>query len=451
VAARTVRYGRVESVDQSLKTSVHEVLTVLPASSADLGRRDFLRLLGALLGSAGGRGALAGDGEEGLPPVRAITRGPKHHWFGYYDKREFDPTGRYVLGNEVDFEHRSPRPDDAIAVGMVDLRDGDRWIELGTSRAWCWQQGCMLQWLPGSSTEVIWNDRQDGRFVCHILDVATRSRRTLPAPIYAISPDGRWAIAPDFRRLQDVRPGYGYAGIADPGRDDPAPDGAGLWRIDLATGGTDLLFSFRTIARLPYLNDADAGAGAKHWFNHLLVAPDGARFAFLHRWRGKAHGNGFATRLITANADGTNLHVLDPHGKTSHFIWRDPRHILAWAWHPSHGEKFYLYEDRTDNVNVVGPEVMTENGHCTYLKDRRWILNDTYPDRGRLQHPYLYDDTRGTRHPLGHFRSPAEYAGEWRCDTHPRSSPDGRSVVIDSPHGGNGRQLYLIDVSGLVG
>ena len=41
-------------------------------------------------------------------PTRVITQGPKHHWFGYYDKLEFDPTGRYVLAAEVDFEGRSP-------------------------------------------------------------------------------------------------------------------------------------------------------------------------------------------------------------------------------------------------------------------------------------------------------------------------------------------------------
>jgi hypothetical protein len=66
-----------------------------------------------------------------LPPVRAITRGPKFHWFSYYDKLQFDPTGRYALAMEVDFEHRTPRADDVIRVGMVDLADGDRWIELG--------------------------------------------------------------------------------------------------------------------------------------------------------------------------------------------------------------------------------------------------------------------------------------------------------------------------------
>ena len=89
--------------------------------------------------------------EVPLPPTRAVTRGPKFHWFGYYDKWQFDASGRYVLGMEVDFEHRSPAPGDTIRVGMVDLEDGGRWTELGRTSAWNWQQGCMLQWVPGSS------------------------------------------------------------------------------------------------------------------------------------------------------------------------------------------------------------------------------------------------------------------------------------------------------------
>ncbi len=94
---------------------------------------------------------------------------------------------------------------------------------------------------------------------------------------------------------------------------------------------------------------------------------------------------------------------------------------------------------------------MRLNGHCTYLPGNKWILNDTYPDEYRLQHPYLYEVASGRRVPLGHFLSPPEYTGEWRCDNHPRFSPDGKKVVIDSPHGGSGRQLHLIDISGIVG
>ena len=138
-------------------------------------RRDFLKCLAALP-------AAARSAEERLPVGAPHHAWPKFHWFGYYDKLQFDPTGRYVLGMEAAFENRTPLPDDVITVGMIDLAGDDRWMPLGESRAWCWQQGCMLQWLPGSRTEVIWNDREGDHFVSHILDVHTRKKRTLPAP-----------------------------------------------------------------------------------------------------------------------------------------------------------------------------------------------------------------------------------------------------------------------------
>lgn len=420
-------------------------------STANLTRRQLLQgLLPATVALASlpriGGGSPAG---ENRPPVRQITRGPKYHWFGYYDKLEFDPTGRYVLGMEVDFEGRSPRPDDVVKIGMVDLKDDDRWIELGQSTAWCWQQGCMLQWRPGSATEVLWNDRAGDHYVCHILDVQSGARRTVPHPVYAVSPEGRWAVAPDFRRVNDCRPGYGYAGLADPWADERAPQESGIWRVDLENGRSELIVSLADIVKIPYAK-GDL-TQAKHWFNHLLINPDGSRFEFLHRWRvGKQAG--FTTRMFTAAPDGSDLRVIDPSGATSHFIWRDPQHILAWSWHASHGNGFYLFEDRQGGeVDIVGRGVMTENGHCTYLPGTQWILNDTYPDRQRHQHVYLYHVTQNRRVALGNFLTPQAYNGEWRCDTHPRFSPDGRSVVIDSPHSGEGRQLYLIDISSIVG
>jgi hypothetical protein len=395
----------------------------------------------AVLGAAAVRAA-------GMP-VRQITRGHGYHWFGYYDKLQFSPDGRYVLGMRVSFEHRSPRPDDVIELGVIDTRDSDRWTRIGETRAWNWQQGCMLQWLPGPHLEIIWNDREAGQFVSRILNYSTGKQRTLPAPIYTLSPDGRTAVAPDFRRLNDCRPGYGYAGLPDPHAAVAAPENAGLWQMDLRTGRTKLLFSFADAARIPY--PGGFGTGAKHWFNHLLYSADGQRFVFLHRWRlpGGAP-NAFSTRMFTIGADGRSPYILDPHGKTSHFIWRDGQHVLAWAWHPSNGNKFYLYRDRTAEVETVGADVMTVNGHCTYLPGGRFILNDTYPDRDRNQNVYLYEIATGKVTPVGSFAAPPEYTGEWRCDTHPRFSPDGRQVCIDSAHNG-GRQMYLIDLSEAVG
>jgi hypothetical protein len=407
-------------------------------------------LSGLMSAAAGGFAAPRLHADDALPPVRPVTKGPKFHWFGYYDKLQFDATDRYLLGMQVDFEHRSPRPDDHIRVGMVDLKDGDRWTELGATRAWSWQQGCMLQWIPARPDEVIWNDRADGQFVSHVVNVRSGKRRTLPMPVYALSPDGTWAITTDFARLNDTRPGYGYAGIPDPNRAAKIPGDTGIWRMDLQSGKCMQIVSLAQAAAVPNINtDVE---GAKHWFNHLLVNTDGSRICFLHRWRdGMGQKKAFSTRFFTANPDGSDLYVIDPYGGTSHFIWRDPTHIMAWATHPSRGDKFYLYKDRTDQVQVVAPDVMTVNGHNTYLPpDGHWVLCDTYPDKSRNQNPYLYHLATGRRVWLGHFQSPKEYTGEWRCDTHPRASRGGRLVCVDSPHGGNGRQMYLIDISAIV-
>jgi len=388
--------------------------------------------------------------DENLPPIRQITRGPKFHWFGYYDKFQFSPDNRFVLANEVDFEHRSPRADDAIRIGMVDTQDGDKWIDLGETHAWNWQQGCMLQWVPGSKNEILWNDRDGDRFVCHMMNVETHEKRTIPYPVYNLSPDGKTGIATSFARLNDCRPGYGYAGVLDPRRAVVSPDDVGIGSVDLASGNQEMLFSLADAAKIPYSGEPKMAWTDKaiHWFNHLLYNTDGSRFFFLHRWR---VGRGFGTRAFTINPDGSDPFILDPYGYTSHFIWRDPQHIMAWSWHPSHKNKFYLYKDRTDFVEPVGPEVMIENGHNTYVSgtDSNWVLNDTYPDRNRFQHPYLYHVPSSRRVSLGHFHSPPDYSGEWRCDTHPRNSRDGRQVCIDSPHAG-GRQMFLIDIGGIV-
>jgi len=389
---------------------------------------------------------------ENNVPVRAITKGPRFHWFGYYDKWQFDPTDRYVLGNEVSFEGRTPQESDVIRIGMVDTQDDDRWTDLGETRAWCWQQGCMLQWMPGKQDEVIWNDREGDAYVSHVLNVKTGKKRTLPAPVYTINPDSTAALHADFGRVHDTRPGYGYAGIPDPHPRVLAPRDTGLWKVDIEAGTQKMLFSVEDI------NAFDDGiskpVGHKQWFNHLLWSPSGKKFCFLHRWELPAPNgdiNGpFGTRLFTANADGSGLYCLDPYGQTSHFYWRDDDHILAWSWHPSKGDGFYLYEDRTRNVEPVGRGVLDENGHCTYLPGNQWILNDTYPDRENYQHVHLYEVATGKRLPLGDFCSPQEYHDEFRCDTHPRHSRDGSKVVIDSPHGGNGRQMHLLDVSAIV-
>jgi hypothetical protein len=379
---------------------------------------------------------MAGATSAALPPVRAIAHGPKFHWFGYYDKFQLDPAGRYLLCMESDFENRLPKASEAVKIGMVDLADGNKWIDLGESRAWSWQQGCMLQWRPGSDREVLWNDREGDRFVCRVLDIKTRNLRTLPHAIGHLSPDGKSAIGEDFSRIWNFRPGYGYAGIPDRFADQPAPAEIGVWRMDMDTGESRLLVSVADLVKIPYPGQK---AGDRHYINHLSWSPDGKRFLMFDRWPGANQ----PTRVFTANADGGDLRLLSAAG-ASHYAWRDPAHVLIWQ---NGAYRLYL-----DDGSGKPKETLWKapNGHQTYIPgtDNRWLVADCYPYGAKNEQiVYLFHVPTGRFVPLGRF--PSTYAGEWRCDSHPRLSRDGRQIIIDSPHGGNGRQQYLIDIGQL--
>ncbi len=383
---------------------------------------------------------------EHICPVTRLTEGPFYHFYGYYDKCPWDATGRYVLVMRVAFMNRPPTPEDIAVLGMVDTCQGNRWRPVAETVAWYWQQGTMLQWL-GSAPDrfVIFNRRGEAGFGCTILDVQTGEQRHLPRPIYAVDSRGTQAVSLNFSRVHRHRPGYGYVGVPDQWADDLAPAADGIYHMDLQTGQSRLIVSIAQAVATEHEASMD---GCSHWFNHLQFNPSGTRFLFLHRWAkpGQPHRH---TRMFTANPDGSDLLLLAREGMVSHFDWRDDDHILAWSRH--NGENHYhLYADRSNHVEIVGGDVLDQDGHCSYSPDRHWILTDTYPDRVESKRTILlYHPATNTRINVGRFYSAPEITGEIRCDLHPRWNRDGTCVCFDSIHEGV-RQMYLMDVSEIV-
>ena len=383
--------------------------------------------------------------EIALREAEAVTRGPQHHFFGYYDKTPWDATGRYLLGIQTTFIDRPPKPGEAAVLGRIDTQSGNLWIPFAQTRAWNWQQGSMLHWLgTAPDRALIHNDLRGGRLVAVARDLFTGREREYPLPVYNVSRDGAQAVSLNFARVARTRPGYGYLGAADPTERDLCPDDDGIYWMDLADGENRLIVSLAQIAAVQPDETMD---GAEHWFNHLLFNPSGSRFIFLHRWK-SPDGKTWRTRLFTAKSDGSEIRCLNPHGMTSHFDWRGDRHVLAWAHEPSVGNRFFLYEDGSGARETVGEGVLTADGHCSYSPDGSWILNDAYPDKDGYRTLMLFDPAANRRVDIGRFFAPKNLQGEIRCDLHPRWSRDGAKVCIDSAHEG-ARQMYVLDVSDL--
>jgi hypothetical protein len=214
--------------------------------------------------------------------------------------------------------------------------------------------------------------------------------------------------------------------------------------MDLTTGRHALILSLKQIAA----NKPDARFdGCQHGVEHLVWNPSGSRFVFLHRWR--AGEKPWQTRVYTAEPDGTDLKLHLDTGYASHFDWRDDHTLLFWARTPKKENKFFTIDVRTDEITPVGDGVLTQDGHCSYSPDREWILNDTYPDKDRVQWLMLFRLRDGRRFDLNQFHSPKPFTGPVRCDLHPRWDRDGTQVCIDGCHDPQ-RQLYVLDVGEVV-
>jgi hypothetical protein len=377
--------------------------------------------------------------------IEPLTFGPKHHFFGYYEKSPWNASQTRMLAHEVDFNDRAPQPDDRLTLGLIHLPD-KRFHPVAETLAWNWQQGAMLQWHPDDRERLfLHNDRRADRFVGVVRDTEGAEIRVYDRPIYAVLPDGKTAHSVNFARLADLRPGYGYAGLVDAFADDPHPAEDGLWQIDLVSGESRLAVSLDALAsRQPKATMRDG----MHYINHVQPSRSGRWIAFFHIWT--VGERGWEVRLYVCRPDGSELRCLLDSGKVSHYDWHGDDAILVWANHPETGKPHFLHLPLDGAVSIFGGQSLSEDGHCTFSPDRRWVLNDTYPDRFDMRTLMLVKWPGGERTDIARLHSPkSKWWGEVRCDLHPRWSPYGKQVCIDSVHEGT-RQMYVINMSELM-
>ncbi len=383
------------------------------------------------------------------PVIRPVTGSPGHHFFGYYDKSPWDPTGRWILAMETEFMDRPPQNGEAAVIGLIDTADNHSWTRLASTTAWNWQQGCMLQWLGDNDTgDIIFNDFRDGCFVSRILNIHNGRERIIARPIYGVNRAGTDAVSINFARLHHQRPGYGYQNAPDPWREVLTPEDDGIHAIDLQTGRSRLILS---LAEAAAFENKPEYNGKLHRFNHLQFGPNNRRFAVLQRYKDPTLGAKTVgdSRLLTLNLEGKEICCISDHGAVSHYDWSGEDSIVAWARRNGQGMHYYHFQEQRNSVEIVGESVFNCDGHCSFSPDGRWMLTDTYPDDTAHRTLILCKWREGCmRVDIGRFLSPAM---DWtiRCDLHPRWSRDGNQVCVDSIHEGS-RQMYVVDVREIV-
>jgi len=163
---------------------------------------------------------------------------------------------------------------------------------------------------------------------------------------------------------------------------------------------------------------------------------------FFHLWLNK--GKRFS-RLFSCDYTGDHLYLLENEGIVSHYSWKSDDELLVFTYRKHSGSHYYLYKDKTQKKGILGLNVLKEDGHPSFSRDRKWLLTDTYPDRYSDRKLILFNPEKGIIN-LGSFFSPPNYREDVRCDLHPRWDREQNWVCFDSAHEGF-RSMYLIDIS----
>lgn len=359
-------------------------------------------------------------------------------FFGYYDRTPwFEGMSHFLL-------HR-------IAGDAVEIMVLDRAVNaartLAKIRSWNFQQGGQAHWLPSSDRPIaVFNDVSEGKLGCRLIAHDGSTDKFIPWPVQALHPNGQEALSINYRRVYAAQPEYGYATEVSNFTCDQALERDGIWRVNLETATSELVIQLSTLAEM---GEHPFPPETVHTVNHLAYSPSGDRFVFMHRWINR---NGKASRLYVARHDGSDVRLVAEDRTVSHYQWRDDDHLIVWRHAAENGYRYYLANVITGEHVPVGEGLLDVygDGHPSYSPDRRWVLTDSYPDRARFRHLLLFDVQNDKCIEVGRFFSPWRYDGELRCDLHPRWSPDGRYVSIDSTHEGK-RRNYVVNVEALVG
>ncbi len=416
--------------------------------------------------------------------MKKVFETPKNqnYFFGYYDKSPLNSDNSKLLACQSSFNDRIQNQNDVLTLGYFNWKKSDDFIPVAETKAWNWQQGCMLQWLGKElNSKIIYNDRINNKFVTVIFDIETKIKTQLPMAYYTVSSEGKFALCIDNERHYWHREGYNYQGIKNTKKKVSVDIEDGIWRLDIKNKRVIRILSMYSLLNykpIPSMREST------HYIEHLMLSPNNKRAAFLHRWIMKT-GDMFS-RLYTINPDGSDLYLLNDSGRMSHFCWRNESEIIGWGglsnlinaarkyeniskylikpvlplYHKLlskrakisnliSGDSYILFQDKTNEKYKVFANVLKYDGHPSCLRSNEDILiTDTYPNKDEdfYQKLYIFDQREAMMKEFISIKHNQKFVNSaCRCDLHPKVSHDGNYISIDT-FTDNYRSMCLFEI-----
>ena len=412
------------------------------------------------------------------------TEGEYTEWFGYYNYDVLSADGKKMLCNRASFDNRAIEKDDTLDLGWYDLTDGT-WHKIATTDSFNWPQGAQCQWIPGSNNTVVYNASREQHYISVIHNIDDGSEHELCFPVYCVTPDGKMSISLNYERSYWCR-AYHYQSVANHEYNVRVAEDDGVFALDLEKNTVKRIISIQDVIAQDYQPNFDK---AKHWLEHIMINRNGTEITFLHRF---SFENGYETRVVMANIDGTNLQVVTGWklNEWSHFGWKDNESFVIYAIEKSAMQVAYAKKVQQIKKGSISPMVLIKeavrhlipnsiknklrgggqtyqefiksgtnyvfskdydkqlfvyNGHPSFTADGRYMITDTYPDTEGYQNLIFYD-ARTDKGMLAGRLYAALKGTPASCDLHPKLCFHDQYLVVDTAYTGRHRMiLYQIN------
>lgn len=348
-------------------------------------------------------------------------------FFGFHDKNPWSSDGDRLLGHSVEGagDGAGWRKGEPVEVSVF---HGDNWTQSTTvarTQAWNWQQGSQLQWL-GDENKFVYNDFRDSVCRAVVQDLDTGSEIVLDYPIAAVSPNGTKYASICFETFGRAMDGYGYAFEATRSTSN-------------VPVGTLLIISREGSETRIALDDLDSQIESQSddvidFVSHCLFSPDGERLLFLRRQ--SRPNRRLRSEMFCVNVAHSSIQRIGFKDMVSHFTWLGPDRLLAYANTEEGGDGFYVADIEAQTITNWTDRLNNRDGHPHATPTGDTVIFDTYPDRARYQHLFVWREGEKRAQPIARIPSPMKFWGTARVDLHPRVRPDGEYIAFDAGFGG---------------
>jgi len=397
--------------------------------------------------------------EGQLAPVTRVTPGDGNFVQTYFDVSPFSPSGCFMAVSKLPFQDHLPTLGDRAEVCVIDLKE-QTIRTVFTTRTWGFQTGTNVQW-GGSDRYIYTNDLIDGKAVMIQVDLENGDAKAYSRSMYNISRDGKYGIGFPLELLNVTQQGYGMPSVElhnPPSLTVEASETEGVWRTNLETGKSALLYSVADVAScVPELMPRPDGT---FYFWHSKYNIQGTRIMQVLRciFPGFDGGSDRNAMVFTLNAEGGDVQ----------FTGHDP----VWGyplgghpnWHPDGEHLIRNMKPDGKNTRVCqfkydGSDfrVLSESfkgiGHPSIEPGGRYVMTDHrefHPD-GSATTSLLLLDVKTDRTecickaPSFNHDHLEGAARALRVDGHPCWSRDYKKVSLQGTHRG-ARQLYVVDM-----